>query len=133
MSTQPHILMCPPDYYGVEYEINPWMNRRHPVDQRRAVRQWNDLRTLLAGAGAEISLLSPVKGLPDLVFTANAAIVHGRTACLSRFRPKQRRGEQRYHREWFSAAGFEVRLPPEGVSFEGAGDALFSGGTLIAG
>ena len=21
------ILMCPPDYYGIEYEINPWMNR----------------------------------------------------------------------------------------------------------
>ena len=22
-TTQPHILMCPPDYYGIEYEINP--------------------------------------------------------------------------------------------------------------
>ena len=21
------ILMCPPDHYGIEYEINPWMNR----------------------------------------------------------------------------------------------------------
>ena len=24
---QPRILMCPPDYYGIEYEINPWMSR----------------------------------------------------------------------------------------------------------
>ena len=23
----PRILMCPPDHYGIEYEINPWMNR----------------------------------------------------------------------------------------------------------
>ena len=23
----PRILMCPPDYYGIEYEINPWMSR----------------------------------------------------------------------------------------------------------
>ena len=23
----PRILMCPPDFYGIEYEINPWMNR----------------------------------------------------------------------------------------------------------
>ena len=23
---QPRILMCPPDYYGIEYEINPWMH-----------------------------------------------------------------------------------------------------------
>jgi len=21
------LLLCPPDYYGIEYEINPWMNR----------------------------------------------------------------------------------------------------------
>ena len=28
MTEPPHILMCPPDYYGIEYEINPWMNRR---------------------------------------------------------------------------------------------------------
>ena len=22
----PRMLMCPPDYFGIEYEINPWMN-----------------------------------------------------------------------------------------------------------
>ena len=22
------ILMCPPDYFAIEYEINPWMNVR---------------------------------------------------------------------------------------------------------
>ena len=27
MPTTPRILMCPPDHYGIEYEINPWMNR----------------------------------------------------------------------------------------------------------
>ena len=27
-----HILMCPPDYYGIEYEINPWMNRQRQCD-----------------------------------------------------------------------------------------------------
>ena len=27
MQRQPRILMCPPDYYGIEYEINPWMSR----------------------------------------------------------------------------------------------------------
>ena len=26
---QPRILMCPPDYYGIEYEINPWMHVDH--------------------------------------------------------------------------------------------------------
>src|ERR687892_541716 len=23
----PRILMCSPDYYGIEYEINPWMSK----------------------------------------------------------------------------------------------------------
>ena len=29
----PHILMCPPDYYGIEYEINPWMSRSRQADR----------------------------------------------------------------------------------------------------
>ena len=31
---QPHILMCPPDFYGIHYEINPWMDM-----SRQAVTQ----------------------------------------------------------------------------------------------
>ena len=26
------ILMCPPDYFGIEYEINPWMNIHQGAD-----------------------------------------------------------------------------------------------------
>ena len=31
------ILMCPPDHYGIEYEINPWMSRQKQADHARAV------------------------------------------------------------------------------------------------
>ena len=31
----PRILMCPPDYFGIEYEINPWMNVRVGSDPER--------------------------------------------------------------------------------------------------
>ena len=75
MDRQPHILMCPPEFYGVQYEINPWMRRERAVDQALAVRQWSDLRKILQDLGATISLLEPVKDLPDLVFTANAALI----------------------------------------------------------
>src|SRR5207245_1911225 len=27
MRPSPRILMCPPHYYGIEYEINPWTSR----------------------------------------------------------------------------------------------------------
>ena len=72
------ILMCPPDHYGIEYEINPWMDRRQGADRQLAMTQWQDLRRLLEQAGATIECLEPVAGMPDLVFTANAAMIYGK-------------------------------------------------------
>ncbi len=149
---QPHILMCPPDHYGIEYEINPWMNTTRQADHALALEQWNALHQHILAAGAQVSLLRPVKGLPDLVFTANAAMIYCRRtdnpvrlpttrdnllvrpiALLSHFRHPQRQGEEPHNREWLTEHGFEVVDVPAGISFEGAGDALFCGDTLYAG
>lgn len=130
---QPRILMCPPDYYGIEYEINPWMRRGEPADHAGAVRQWEALHNILVAAGAEVRRQPPVAGLPDLVFTANAGLVFQHQAVVSRFRHPERQGEEIHDRNWFAAAGFEVLEPPPGMAFEGAGDALFCGDTLFAG
>jgi N-dimethylarginine dimethylaminohydrolase len=131
---QPHILMCPPDFYGIHYEINPWMNLERQAEHSVAVDQWRQLHDHIGGeAGAEISLLEPVDGLPDLVFTANAAMVFRNRALLSRFKHRQRQGEEAYNRTWLAANGFDVVDVPKNFSFEGAGDALFCGETLYAG
>ncbi|MGC3968865.1 MAG: arginine deiminase-related protein [Pirellulales bacterium] len=131
--TQPWILMCPPDYYGIEYEINPWMSRSRASDAATAREQWHALHAALTAAGAKISMLEPRSGLPDLVFTANAAIVYRRTAVLSRFRHVERQGEEPVDEAWLTAAGFTVLRLPSDIYFEGAGDALFCGDTLFAG
>jgi N-dimethylarginine dimethylaminohydrolase len=133
MLPQPHILMCPPDHYGIEYEINPWMDTERQADHALAALQWNGLRSLIEAAGARVSLIEPVAGLPDLVFTANAAMIFGNKALLSRFRYRQRQGEEPYNRRWLAEHGFEIVDVPEHFSFEGAGDALFCGDTLFAG
>lgn len=130
---QPHILMCPPDYYGIEYEINAWMRRSRPSDRAVAVAQWNALRGLLVDAGAKVSTLTPVSGLPDLVFTANAGFVFRERVVLSRFRHPERQGETEVDRQWFEQHGLQAIEAPSGASFEGAGDALFCGETLYAG
>lgn len=132
-SVRPQILMCPPDFYGIEYEINPWMSISHGSDADVSRRQWQALRELLEQLGAEIRLMSPVKGLPDLVFTANAALIRKRTAYLSRFRHPPRQQETIEDRTWFEAHGFETVTLPDGFDFEGAGDALFCGETLFGG
>ena len=133
MPARPRILMCPPDHYGIEYEINPWMSRERQADHDLAIRQWRSLVDVLTGLGVEISLLDPVSGLPDLVFTANAALIYGRRAILSHFRHPQRQGEEPLCAKWFHTHGFSVERLPDERFFEGAGDALFCGETLIAG
>ena len=52
----PRILMCRPDHYGIEYEINPWMKKERQADHELAVRQWKDLRGQLESLGAEVAL-----------------------------------------------------------------------------
>lgn len=133
MKAQARILMCPPEHYGIEYEINPWMNTARQADHAIAVSQWNDLHQLLVENGAAIELLTPVAGLPDLVFTANAALIYRDRAICSRFLHAQRQGEEYYDAAWFTEHGFQVEMLPDGYSFEGAGDALFCGDTLFAG
>ena len=93
-AAHPQILMCPPDYYGIEYEINPWMSRQRQADRELAIEQWEGLVAVLSRLGVEILLLTPAQGLPDLVFTANAALIYRRRAVLSHFRHTQRQGEE---------------------------------------
>jgi arginine dihydrolase len=128
------ILMCPPDYYGIEYEINPWMDRKRGADRERAIAQWQALYETLTGpVGAKVELMEPVAGLPDMVFTANAGLVAGHRFIPSRFRYPVRAGEEPYFRRWFESRGYEILSLPEGCFFEGAGDALSCGETLYAG
>ena len=133
MKWAPRVLMCPPDYFGIEYEINPWMSRTRVVDRRRAMLQWNALRCLLERCGAVVSCLCPAAGLPDVVFTANAALIWHDLAVLSRFRHPQRQGEEPLNCRWFSDHGYRIHRLKSQVRFEGAGDALFCGDTLFAG
>src|SRR5262249_40806071 len=114
-------------------EINPWMSRQKQADRQQAANQWAALVELLNAAGARTVFQEPVAGLPDLVFTANAAMIFRDQAMLARFRYPQRQGEEAYDEAWLQAAGFTVQHLPEGVFFEGAGDALFCGETLFAG
>ena len=132
-ATTPRILMCPPTYYGIHYEINPWMKTERQADHALAQEQWRALRGHLVAAGATIEELTPVEGLPDLVFTANAAMIFGRRAVISHFKHEQRQGEEEHFRRWLAADGFDVLETPSRFSFEGAGDALFCGDTLFAG
>lgn len=125
MIAQLRILMCSPDHYDVDYVINPWMEGNvHKSSRDRAVEQWQKLYKVLK-ARAIVDLVEPAKGWPDMVFTANAGLVLGDKAVLSRFYHKERQGEEPYFKAWFEQNGFTVYELPKDLPFEGAGDALF--------
>lgn len=118
-------LVCAPDYFQIDYEINPWMRRTNAVVADSAARQWRELMEVLEGRlGAALERMTPVPGLPDLVFTANAAVVAGRRAALSRFRHPERQREEAHFENWFRDHGYEVFSLDKDCFFEGAGDLL---------
>ncbi|MCI0466806.1 MAG: arginine deiminase-related protein [Beijerinckiaceae bacterium] len=122
------ILMRPPDHFEVAYVINPWMEGHFAkTDNGLAQRQWGRLKEAIE-QHAKVVLAPPQKDLPDIVFTANAGLVSGKKAIVSRFRCRERQGEEKHHNAWFAENGFEILDWPGDVPFEGAGDALFDRG-----
>ena len=63
MTKSANILMCEPTHYGIEYEINPWMNCERQSDHAVACEQWQALHDTLERLHVTISKLPPVKGL----------------------------------------------------------------------
>jgi N-dimethylarginine dimethylaminohydrolase len=130
-----HFLMCRPQHFAVAYTINPWMDPASWARDDRALaaasrREWAGLHRALRENGARIDLLPSVPGLPDLVFTANAAVVLDGKALLARFRHPQRQAEEPpFARAFLRLQGrgviHTVHMMPEGVALEGAGDCVF--------
>ncbi len=129
------LLMCPPDHFAVDYAINPWMDPPAWAGDAARLAQaaragWRQLHDLYRSLGATVELEPAEPGLPDLVFTANAAVVLDRTALLARFRHPERQGEEAHNRRFFEglkARGLIDRVveTPAGMFFEGAGDAIW--------
>jgi lysine-ketoglutarate reductase/saccharopine dehydrogenase-like protein (TIGR00300 family) len=125
MNVSDRFLMCSPEFYQVKYVINPWMEGNvERASTTLAAEQWHRLHETLSRE-ATVELVSPHAGLPDMVFTANAGLVLGQDAVLSRLFHRERRPEEPYFRSWFQEHGFRVHELPKDLPFEGAGDALF--------
>jgi N-dimethylarginine dimethylaminohydrolase len=108
--------MCPPTLYDVNYVINPWMiGNVNRSSRQRATEQWTALHQAMTNA-ADVLLVEPQPGSPDMVFTANAGLVRDGVVALSSFYCPERQGEEPHFRRWFQESGFAVcevpaRLP----------------------
>ena len=132
---RPTYLMCPPEWYDVDYVIDPWMaGNIHQPSRDTAFMQWKNLYQELQRI-ADVRLLHAREGAPDMVFVAHAAVVQHGVAAVSSFTHPQRQTEEQHVRQWLEDVGFLIWATPRETSFEGEGDALFdtNGAHLWAG
>lgn len=115
--------MSRPVHYDVRYEINPWMKIKNKVDKALALKQWQRLYDTYKSLGVEIELVDQAHEQPDMVFTANAGIVHNKTFISGNFRYKERKGEEKHFQKWFKDKKYKIKTLS---SYQGGeGDALF--------
>ncbi len=123
--SRPTYLMCPPQWYDVDYVINPWMaGNLHRPSRDVAFSQWKELYRALQLV-ADVRLLHARQGAPDMVFVAHTALVHHGIAAISSFAHTERQPEEEHVREWLQDHGFLVWDTPRETAFEGEGDILF--------
>ena len=118
-----NFLMCYPQNFLVNYEINDWMkNKTGTVDTANALSQWKELYKNLLSIGNKIELIKeqPID-LPDLVFTANAAIKCDNRALISHFSNKERQPESLIYQQAFEGINYKTDMSciEQNISFEG--------------
>lgn len=123
---RPTFLMCAPEWYDVNYVINPWMaGNLHQSSRDTAFAQWKTLHHQLQQI-ADVRLLHARQGSPDMAFVGHAALVQHGVATISSFAYPQRQTEEAHLRRWFQEAGFLVWDTPRETAFEGEGDSVFN-------
>ena len=125
------VLMSSPEYFRVEYSINPWMVEGAEINLELAKDQWGGLKSTIEKCGAEVNVIPGNTVYPDLVFTANSGIIKDKSVLISNFKYQERHGEEVIYENWFRKNGYDVARIPSEHKFEGRGDAFVYGEYLI--
>ena len=116
--------MCPPEYFDVEYAINPYMNLDVPVDKELAMRQWQTLKRVYEQLEARVFEMPAQPGLPDMTFAANCGHLEGDVFLQANFRYDVRKPEAGHAADFFQKQNRTVVTLPGDVIFEGQGDTI---------
>jgi N-dimethylarginine dimethylaminohydrolase len=125
------LLMCRPNFFRIAYQINPYMDRSRQPDPRALKAEYKDILAAHIAAGRTVRFIDPDPDQPDMTYTANQALIRGKSAVLGNL-PPERAGETALLRPWLEAHGFKVYECP--YRFSGQGDCLPTGtGAVIKG
>ncbi len=126
--------MCRPEYYTVEYAINPWMDTSQPVDTAKALEQWENLKATYESLGHTVEEISPEPGLLDMVFSANGSFTVEGRVYGAKFRHRERQPEAGAFDKWYGDRGGWFYTAPRFIN-EGEGDFTYleGSGLILAG
>ena len=124
------LLVSDAAHFRIDYEINPYMHTDVQPDPAAATAEHEAIVAAHLAAGRRVEYVASAPECPDMVFTANAAVVRGDRAVLG-FPPPERKAEVSYFQEWLEGRGYDVLEAP--YPFSGQGDALACGDLLLAG
>jgi N-dimethylarginine dimethylaminohydrolase len=124
------LLVSDARHFQIDYEINPYMDVRVQPDRAAAITEHGAIVAAHLAAGRTVEYLPSVPECPDMVFTANAAVIRGDRVVLGS-PPPERKAEVPYFQEWLTSHGYEILEAP--YAFSGQGDALAIGDLLLVG
>ena len=108
------VLMIEPEFFDVEYVINPHMESMiGSVDKNKAWVEWLALKSQFEKWGLYVHPIKGVKGLPDLVFCANQCFPMwaedtGASFLMGAMRSPMRRSEVPYLHQVLAHKGYSI-------------------------
>jgi N-dimethylarginine dimethylaminohydrolase len=124
-----HLLVSDARHFRIDYVINPYMDPGDQPDPSAAAAEHEALVDAHERAGRTVERMATVAEHPDMVYTANGAVVVDGVAVLGA-PPAPRRGEIPHHRRALAELGLRVLDAP--FAFSGQGDVLACGELLLA-
>lgn len=124
--------MCPADFFGIEYDINPWMHESPQVNRSAAKAQWQAVYDVYTKQlGWDVELCTPVEHLPDMVFATDCCLVIDGKVLLANYRYPERQPEAGQFEKCLIDHGY-TDIKQAAHKFEG-GDNLLCGDKILAG
>ena len=132
------VVLASPDFYDINYAINPLTNKASVVDKKKAMEQFEKLKSHFIKHKIPVHILDATKAdpqgkFPDLVFVSNSALIlrgwPTKVAILARYAHPERRGEEARVGAFLKhILGYKVISLPEeeGLYYEGQGDSRWS-------
>jgi N-dimethylarginine dimethylaminohydrolase len=133
MSWPKTLLMVDPEYFDVQYSINPHMldqnGQLNKIDRVLAKKQWLNLKSTFEKTGIKVLVLEGAEHLPDMVFCANQTfpfLKNGKKSIvLSKMGSEQRQPEVKFFKTWALENHIDT-FEIQSQLFEGMGDALWN-------